>query len=158
VNAYAPQPYALLQTSLDPTAPAGAFYRGQSHVLTELSDDTVEWLIARAHELPTPETMIHVHQVGGAAARGPRDDLMNSLRASAFVVNIVGCAMGAGDYPRLTDWVRSAGSAFGPETTHRAYVNFSDAVDVTRSGAYTNDQREQLLALKRDFDPTGVFV
>jgi hypothetical protein len=158
VNAYAPQSFTTLQSSLDPTAPPGAFYQGKSHMLAELSDDTVDWLAARAHDLPTPETMIHVHQLGGAAARGATDDFVASLRRSAFVVNVVGCCMAAPDYSRIRDWVQTAAKVFGPETAHRSYVNFSDAAEVAGSSAYTSEQREQLLALKRDFDPTGVFA
>jgi len=158
VNALATQSYALFQTTLDPTAPSGAYYYWKSHMLAELSDEMLDWLATRALELPTPETMIHVHQLGGAVARGADDDLMTSLRKSAFVVNIVGCCMDRGDQPRMMDWVRSAAAVFGPETARRSYVNFSDAVDPIQSGAFSGDLRQRLLTLKRDFDPAGTFV
>jgi hypothetical protein len=158
VNAFATQSYAPFQASLDPTAPSGAYYYWKSHMLTELTDEMIDWLAARALELPTPETMIHVHQLGGAAARGADEDLMAPLRKSAFVVNIVGCCMERRDLPRLADWVRSAAAVFGPETARRSYVNFSDAIDPAHSGAFSSEHREQLLALKRDLDPAGTFV
>ena len=158
VNAFTQQPYPLFQTTLDPTAPAGAHYHMKSNLLPELSDEVLDWLAARALDLPTPETMIHVHQLGGATARGADDDLMASLRKSAFVVNVVGCCMERRDLPRVTEWVRSAAAMFGPETARRAYVNFSDAVDPIRSGAFTADLQQQWLKVKRDFDPAGTFV
>ena len=158
VNAFAPQPYALFQTSLDLTAPSGAHYYWKSHMLGELTDEVLDSLAARALDLPAPETMIHIHQLGGAAARGARDDLMGPLRKSAFIVNVVGCCMDARGYSPLAEWVRSAASIFGPETARRSYVNFSDAVDPIQCGAFSSDSQQQWLALKRDFDPAGVFV
>jgi FAD/FMN-containing dehydrogenase len=157
-NAFAAQPYALLQTSLDPTAPSGAHYYWKSHTLAELSDELLDWLAARALELPTPETVIHVHQLGGAVARGDDGDLTASLRQSAFVANVVGCCLDARDLPRLADWVRSAAAVFGPETARRPFVNFSDASDPIQSGAYSSELQQRLSALKRDIDPAGTFV
>jgi hypothetical protein len=158
VNAFAPQPYPQLQSSLDPTAPSGAHYYWKSHMLGELSDALVDSLARIALELPTPETMIHVHQVGGAATRGADGDLTSSLRKSNFVVNVVGCCSKVVDYGNLTSWVRSAASIFGPETVRRSYVNFNDALDPIQSGAFSSEQQQQWLALKRDVDPAGIFV
>jgi hypothetical protein len=158
VNAFAMQPYALFQTSLDPTAPQGAFYHWKSHMIAELNDELLDALALRALELPTPETMIHVHQLGGAVADAAADDLAASLRKSAFVVNVVGCCLDRRDQPRMIDWVRDAASIFGPATARRSYVNFSDASDPLQSGAFSAEQRQQLVALKRDFDPAGTFV
>jgi FAD/FMN-containing dehydrogenase len=158
VNAFAPHPYAPFQARLDPTAPSGAYYYGKSHMLAELTDETIDWLAARALELPTLETMIHVHQLGGAAARGADDDLVAPLRKSAFVVNILASSMDRREQPRMAEWVRSAASVFGAETARRSYVNFSDAVDPLQSGAFSSELQQRLLALKRDLDPAGTFV
>ena len=132
-------------------------------MLGELTDEIVDSLAARALDLPAPETMIHIHQVGGAATRGADaqsadDDLLTSLRKSEFIVNVVGCCLNAADYSPLTDWVRDAASVFGPETQRRSYVNFSDAADPIRSATFSSDVREKWLALKRDLDPAGMFV
>jgi hypothetical protein len=158
VDAFAPQPYAMLQTSLDLTAPNGAFYYQKSHLLSELDDATIDWLAARALDLPTPETMIHVHQLGGAASRGSDDDPAQSLRRHAFLTSIVGCSLDRAAYSRMNDWVKAAGDALGAEPQRRSYVSFSEAIEPLQSGAFSEDLQQRLSALKRDLDPAGRFV
>jgi FAD/FMN-containing dehydrogenase len=157
VDAFAAQPFPQLQASLDPTAPTGAHYYGKSRFLSELNDHAIDSLVARAFDLPTLETMIHVHQLGGAAARGAKSDATALLRENAFVVNVIACSPRAHD-PQAVVWVRGAAEALGPEAPRTAYLNFSDASEAFPATAFASEVQQRLVELKRDFDPSGLFV
>lgn len=153
----APTPYPVLQTSLDPTAPAGMQNYWSSRFLTQLDDNALEWFAAQALTLPSPLSAIHCHQLGGAVARGDAHDAAGDLRRHSYLINAIGVSPEPRDMERLTTWAHRCSAGFRPEPT-RTYVNFSGAAEAFPAAAFANEAQERLQAIKREHDPAGLFM
>jgi hypothetical protein len=152
----APQTYPGLQQSLDPTAPYGLRNCWQSRFMRELTDGAIEWFADQALRLPTPLSMIHCHQLGGAVARGASDEPSSLLRRHGFVMNVAGAWPSLEHDASVASWVRSCADGFAPAET-RAYVNFSADSAAFSNNAFAGDIQRKLFEIKRDFDPSDLF-
>ncbi|MEP7245636.1 MAG: FAD-binding oxidoreductase [Gammaproteobacteria bacterium] len=97
VDMIGPVPYPALQSSLDPTAPRGMQNWWESRYLKGLDDAALDWFAAQSLALPTPASMIHMHQLGGAVSRGEHTDAAVDLRRNAYVINAIGATDAAAD-------------------------------------------------------------
>ena len=153
VDLVAPMPYVALQSMLDQTAPHGLNYYDKQHYLPEVSDAFIDTLLAGFVKAPTPQSHVITAWLGGAIDRG--GDTAFSHRGARAMSWLIGCS---GDEPiePTTEWVRRTFKATEPFATGGVYVN---ALDLGRSvrEAYADDVWERLVAVKRRYDPHGVF-
>lgn len=152
----APTAYAALQTSLDPSAPPGMHNYWSSRFLPKLSDATIEWFAAQALTLPTPMSMIHCHQLGGAVARG-KADAAALLRRNPYLINAIGMSGDPADRERITAWAHRCAEGFGQEAAP-TYVNFSGAEGMFPAEAFAAEARRRLESIKRQYDPEDRFA
>jgi FAD/FMN-containing dehydrogenase len=73
-----------------------------------------------------------------------------------YVLNAVTGWTDAADGDAHTQWARAVVAAAEAVSTGRAYVNFQGDADVSRT-AYGTGTYDQLVELKRQYDPTNVF-
>ena len=149
--------YPTLQASLDPTAPYGHRNYWRSACLPALDDAAIEWIAARCLELPTPHSMIHVHQLGGAIARGSLSNAAGPLRNYEFIVNTVATWERARQDDEVVAWARRCGDGFTGAATRRAYVNFSGN-DAAREESFAPDVCSRIDEFKRRHDPQSLFL
>jgi FAD/FMN-containing dehydrogenase len=148
-----PMPYQFIQGLLDPLWPKGinAYFKG-TH-LAGLSDETIDSFARLHQEAPGPQCEIHVHQMGGAVARG---DTAYPERSMEYVVNVVTGTPNPAELGANTEWARTVIASAKADETGRAYVNFlSEASDA--EAAYGEEKYARLVALKDEYDPTNVF-
>jgi hypothetical protein len=69
-DVFGPMPYTALQGMLDAGAPRGLrnYFRGG--YVSDLSDDVIDVALDHGARIPSPMSALHVHQMGGAVARG----------------------------------------------------------------------------------------
>jgi FAD/FMN-containing dehydrogenase len=152
----APMPYVALQSMIDETAPHGWRFYDRLHYLPEVSDGFIDTMLAGFEDVPTPETHVITGWMGGAVDRvAPGETAFGHRGARAFTW-IIGCS---GDRPLdpVVDWVRRVWDDTAPFAGEGVYVNALDADRPVRD-AYTDAVWERLVAVKRRYDPYGVFA
>jgi FAD/FMN-containing dehydrogenase len=150
-----PMPYVALQSMLDATAPHGLQYHDRMHYLPEVGDGFIDALISGFASVPTPQTHVVTGWMGGAIDRvAPGATAFGHREARAFTW-IIGCS-GEEPVDAVAQWVRRVWDDTAPFATGGVYVN---ALDVERSvrDAYAAEIWERLIAVKRRYDPLGVF-
>lgn len=151
-------PYPLFQSSLDATAPHGVRNYWRSLCLKQLDDAAIDWLAESCMELPTPMSMIHIHQLGGAITRGNPQDAAGDLREYAFVMNVVATWPSASQDGAVIEWVRRRGNGPGELRPGRAYVNFSGSDATQPEVAFDPRWLARTQAAKKNYDPERLFV
>ena len=151
----APMTYCGLQTMLDETAPPGWSYYDRMHYLPELSDAFIDELIAGVERAPSPLAQVNVARMGGVISRVPAGATAFGHRDAHTLVWFIGSS---GDEPigPVADWVRRLWSETERFATGGVYANALHAERSVRD-AYADDVWERLVAVKRRYDPEGVF-
>lgn len=153
-----PVPYAVLQSMFDASAPAGMNHYWKSHYLEALDDAAIDTILTHAAAMPAPFSQIHLHQLGGAAARVRESDTAFGHRDAAFTLNIIGTWLEAHETDQGIRWVRDFWSAMEPFSSG-VYVNFlGEEGDALVRAAYDPAAYQRLVALKQKYDPTNFFV
>jgi FAD/FMN-containing dehydrogenase len=155
VDLVAPMPYVALQAMLDETAPHGRRYYDKLHYLPEVGDAFIDALLAGFAEVPTPHSHVMTAWMGGAIDRVAPDDTAFGHRGARAFTWLIGCS---GDEPvePAVDWVRRVFDATAPFASAGVYVNALDDGRPVRD-AYTDEIWGRLVAVKRRYDPDGVF-
>ena len=140
---------------IDPTAPHGWQFYDRQHFLDEVSDGFIDTLLAGFETVPTPQAHVVTGWLGGAVDRTPAGETAFGHRGARAFTWIIGCS---GDEPvdEVAGWVRSVWDATEPFATGGVYVNALNAERSVRD-AYADDIWERLVAVKRRYDPDGVF-
>jgi FAD/FMN-containing dehydrogenase len=155
VDLVAPMPYVALQSMLDETAPSGLRYYDKLHFLPEVSDGFIDALLARFADVPAPQSHVMTAWMGGAVDRVAPGDTAFGHRAARAFTWLIGCS-GEDAIEPAADWVRRVFDATAPFASAGVYVN---ALDDGRpvGEAYTEEILKRLIAVKRRYDPEGVF-
>jgi FAD/FMN-containing dehydrogenase len=154
-DANGPMPYPVLQQLQDAGAPHGIRSYWKSGYLAALTADVRELLADAASAAPTPQSQIHVQQLGAAMARGTEGAVGH--RDAAYVVNILGNTMDPREEEAATSWVRETWQRLQPHCSG-AYVNFLDGDDGARvESAFSPEAWRRLQVVKRQWDPDNVF-
>jgi len=150
-------PYLVLQTLVDPGWGPGARNYFTSSFLSGLPDAAIDILAAAHQSRPSPFNEIHLHQMGGAAARIGADVSAFGNRAAPFLLNIICRWLEPGDDDRELAWARGLRDAMQPFATGGTYVNFLGLGDRGVRDAYDAERYARLIDLKRCWDPTNAF-
>jgi FAD/FMN-containing dehydrogenase len=154
----APMPYVGMQSLLDPLWGPGARNYFKAGWLRGLDDDAVDTLVRYHHEVTSPKTEIHVHQMGGAVAGVPAGATAFGDRSAPFLLNIIASTFTADGYPEAVQWAQQFHAAMEPALTGGTYVNFlSDEGEERVHAAYERETFARLQALKDEYDPTNLF-
>jgi FAD/FMN-containing dehydrogenase len=150
-------PYTVLQTLVDPGWGPGARNYFTALFLTGLPDPAIEVLAAAHRSRPSPFNEIHLHQMGGVAARIGADASAFGNREAPFLMNIVARWLEPTDDETELAWARELRDAMQPFATGGTYVNFLGVGDAGVRDAYDTERYARLVDLKRRWDPTNAF-
>jgi FAD/FMN-containing dehydrogenase len=157
-DAVAPTPYTEVQSRSDPLYAKGARNYWKSHNLTNLSDEFIDALVQCAAQLPTPQSDILMHQLGGRINDVAPEAIAYPHRDSEFVVT----PGGRWTEPSLDEeciaWVRECHAALAKYVTGGVYMNFlgHDESQDRLQAAY-GDNAERLRKIKASYDPDNFF-
>jgi FAD/FMN-containing dehydrogenase len=150
-----PMPYLALQSMLDETAPHGWRFYDRLHYLPEVSDALIDALLSGFERAPTPQSHVVTGWMGGAIDRVSAGATAFGHRGAHALTWIIGCS-GDGPVRPAADWVRRVWHDTAPFAAGGVYVNALD-VDRPVRDAYADEVWERLVAVKRRYDPEGVF-
>jgi FAD/FMN-containing dehydrogenase len=155
VDLVAPMPYVALQSMLDETAPHGWRFYDRAHYLPEVGDGFIEALLDGFESVPTPQAHVVTGWLGGAVDRAAPGETAFGHRGARAFTWIIGSS---GDEPLgpVTDWVRRLWEETAPFATGGVYVNALNSERSVRD-AYADEIWERLVAVKRRYDPDGIF-
>lgn len=152
------QPYAQVQSNLDPFEPAGEHYYWRTEFVAELSDELVSTVTELAGECPVPEAQIGFLHLEGAMNERASDDGAVGNRDARFALGVMGkWAPGEPEEERYAAWVRDAHERIRPFGTGATYINFQTADEgEERIAATYGENLERLAEIKARYDPENV--
>jgi FAD/FMN-containing dehydrogenase len=151
-----PLPYTSMQAMLDASFPYGRQNYWKSNYVATLTDAAIETIVEHAAAVPSPHTVVVIHDFHGAVGRVTPDATAFPHRAPAHSVGIFSNWENIADSERNSSWTRAFSDALQPHASG-VYVNDlgSEGQERVRSAYGTNYER--LLALKRTYDPANFF-
>jgi hypothetical protein len=152
-----PTPYVDWQQAFDPLLTPGARNYWKSHNFGELSDQTINILVAYAQDLPSGFSEIFIAQMGGETSRIAADATAYVGRDAAFVLNVHTRWEDSADDDRCVAWAREFFDATLPGAIDGAYVNFMTADESGRVEAAYGANHERLVGVKDHYDPDNMF-
>jgi FAD/FMN-containing dehydrogenase len=158
VDLIGPMSYTALQTMFDASAEPGTRNYWRSNYMTDLSDAAIDAVVARADEIPSPQTMLLFEHMQGAVARLGEQATAFSNRSAKYNFSVLSVWTDPADDDRNVTWTRAFGDAMKAFTTGAGYVNYmSDDESAQRVRATYQANYDRLVAVKRKYDPTNFF-
>ncbi len=155
-DAVGPIPYTEAQSMLDDLYGEGARNYWKAPNFTELTEGTIDTIVDYATRLPTPESEILVHQVGGAVNDVSTDATAYPHRDTEYIVTVAARWDEASRDEECIEWVRECHDALAEDATGGTYVNFEAEREGRERNAY-GENYDRLAELKRAYDPENVF-
>jgi FAD/FMN-containing dehydrogenase len=158
VDLLGPIPYVALQQLIDPLWTKGVRNHMKAGYLSGLEDAAIDRLIHGFEHKPSPQSELHVHLMGGAAARVPADASAFPHRDAPFVMNLISRWEDPAQDEEALAWGRDLYASMQEHTTGGAYINFLDDEGAGRvRDAYGDETWRRLQAVKAVYDPDNVF-
>jgi hypothetical protein len=151
------QPYTAWQQAFDPLLTPGARNYWKSHNFTHLREGAIDVIIAYAAKLPSPHCEIFIGTIGGQTGRVSPEAMAYSNRDANYVMNVHGRWESAADDERCIAWAREFFVRSRPFASEGAYINFMTQDETDRIGFAYGATYNQLVELKRKYDPTNFF-
>lgn len=146
-----------LQTMADADFPHGRRYYTKSGYFKSLEDSSIDRLVESVATTPSPETMIELAYLGGAAGQmGARETAFGD-RSAPFVLTLLANWSEASDDSRHIDWVRGIFAQLSPAMKPGVYVNFMSADEQDRVPEAYHERWERIIAVKSHYDPGNFF-
>jgi FAD/FMN-containing dehydrogenase len=156
-----PTPFVGVQTGFDPLFPRDtlrAYWKSQ--YLSELTDDAIDTIAAKAGERPAPLTLVNTFHMGGAIAKVGEEDTAFATRTAPYMISIDGMWSDAAEDAANVAWVRSAWSEIAEFGTGEVYLNFTglanEAAQAGVDSAFGRNLR-RLAEVKAEYDPNNFF-
>jgi FAD/FMN-containing dehydrogenase len=157
VDLLGPMPYTALQQLLDGGVPFGLQVYLRSDYLTELNDEVIDTIVAKAAGVTSPLSTVIVLPLGGAVGRVGELDTAFGHRDMPFAVVVFSIWTDPAEADRHLQWGRDFGAAMQPYSGG-VYVNEMGVEGEARvRAAYHPQAYERLVALKNKYDPTNLF-
>lgn len=151
-----PMPPAAINSAFDAIYPAGDQWYWRSHVVTEISDDSIAQNMEFARSLPTWKCTTHFYPISGAASRVAATDTAWSARDGGWVQVIVGVDPDPANAELVTKWARDYSEAVQPYGSG-GYVNMIMDEGDDRVRTIYGSNYERLAKVKAQYDPDNVF-
>jgi FAD/FMN-containing dehydrogenase len=153
------RPYAQLQALLDAQQPKGRRYYWKSEYLGDLTPEAIATYRECAATIRSPHSAMIFFQLGGALNELPIEHSPMGNRATKYVLNVAAAWDPASEDATHVGWARDSWQAMRKYSTGGVYVNFltEDEGPERIAAAYAGGTFEKLAALKRKYDPQGLF-
>jgi hypothetical protein len=146
-----------LQTMADSDFPHGRRYYTKSGYFGSLDDPTIDRLLDAVATIPSPETIIELAYLGGAAAEVGADETAFGDRSTPFVLTLLANWTEASDDAAHISWVRGAFNRLRPAMKPGVYVNFMSGDEQDRVPEAYHQRWERMVAVKSHYDPDNFF-
>ncbi|MGY4769748.1 FAD-binding oxidoreductase [Kribbella sp. CWNU-51] len=154
----APMPYGAMLGLFDEHIANGRHYAIKTRSLSSLGAGAVAALI-KAGELKTsPTSGIVLHHLRGAGTRIAQDQTAFGLRQEHFAVEIVAAWEAGEDAELHRGWAADTSAALEPYALPGGYPNLLGPDEEAQIAQAYGGNTPRLLAVKKRFDPTGVFT
>jgi FAD/FMN-containing dehydrogenase len=153
-----PLPYSVQNGLLDAAFPKGGLNYWKAQFLTELSDASIDALVAGFEACQLPLSQIVVEHFHGAASRVPVGDTACALRVEGFNVVVISQWIEPRDTEAGMSWCRKTYSSLEPFFSKTRYLNYLEA-DVAGDPAAIayGSNYPKLRQLKAKYDPDNFF-
>jgi FAD/FMN-containing dehydrogenase len=156
-DAVRPMPYRALQSMLDGSAAPGNHAYWRSHHFDDLSDGTIDAVMASAASQTSPLSLQMGWVLGGAMARVPAYATAMGARSRGFELQLIAVwPPSQSDGERHRQWVLDGWTALRPHAAGQLATFLSDEGEAGVQAAY-GDRMGRLVALKDRVDPTNLF-
>src|SRR5712671_468763 len=115
--------FTNLQTMADSDFPHGRRYYTKSGYFTYLDDASIDLLIDAVATIPSPETMIELTYLGGAAGQVDAHETAFGDRSAPFVLTLLANWSEASDDAGNMSWVRGLFNQLRPAMKPGVYIN-----------------------------------
>lgn len=153
----APRTYVEMQRITDDSWPRGRLYYWKSSLVRDLADGAIETLLEHAARKPTPESVIYLQQLHGAAARVSAEETAFPHRYDHYNCGAMLNTHDPADVEAGMRWSRAAWEAMQPFAQRGNYVNDLGEEGELRVREAYGPNFERLRDLKRRYDPDNVF-
>ena len=130
-----------MQQLLDPLWGRGARNHMKAGYLGNLGSGAIDALLRGWEAKPSPMSELHVHHMGGAAARVAGDSSAFPHRDAPYVANFISRWTDAETDDEQIEWGRDVYSSLAEHTTGGAYINFLSDEGQDRVRAAYGDER-----------------
>jgi FAD/FMN-containing dehydrogenase len=152
-----PMPFPALQSAFDALYPPGHQWYWKADFFRELPDEAIDRHVEFAHELPTPQSTMHLYPVNGAAHRPGKEDTAWSYRDANWGQVIVGVDPDPANNDKMIAWARDYWAALHPYSAGGAYVNMMMDEGEERVRASYRGNYERLAQVKAEYDRENFF-
>jgi hypothetical protein len=146
-----------LQTMADSDFPHGRRYYTKSGYFTYLDDASMDRLIDSLATIPSPETMIELAYLGGAAGSVAAHETAFGDRSAPFVLTLLANWAEASADAAHISWVRETFQQLRPAMKPGVYVNFMSDDEQDRVPEAYQVRWDRMVAVKSHYDPTNFF-
>jgi hypothetical protein len=146
-----------LQTMADSDFPHGRRYYTKSGYFTYLDDGSMDLMMEAVAQIPSPDTMIELAYLGGAAAQVAAHETSFGDRSAPFVLTLLANWSEASADADNISWVRSLFNKLRPAMKPGVYVNFMSGDEQDRVPEAYRERWERMVAVKSHYDPGNFF-
>lgn len=155
-DAVAPTLYTAAQSMLDDLYAKGARNYWKAQNFTELTEEAIDTIVEYGERLPTPQSDILLHQVGGAINDVDSDATAYPHRDTEFIVTPGARWEDPANDDACIAWVRKCYDALAADATGDTYVNFEGDREGQERNAY-GENYDRLVEVKNKWDPENLF-
>jgi len=149
--------FTNLQTMADSDFPHGRRYYTKSGYFTYLDDTSIDRMMEAVSTMPSPETIIELAYLGGAAGQVAANETSFGDRSAPFVLTLLANWMEASADADNIAWVRGLFHTLRPAMKPGVYVNFMSGDEQDRVPEAYRERWDRMVAVKSHYDPSNFF-
>jgi hypothetical protein len=149
--------FLTLQTMADSDFPHGRRYYTKSGYFNYLDNGSIDRLMASLATIPSPETMIELAYLGGAASQVRASETAFGDRSAPFVITLLANWAEASADSLQISWVRGLFQQLRPAMKPGVYVNFMSGDEQDRVPEAYQERWDRMVAVKSHYDPNNFF-
>jgi len=146
-----------LQTMADSDFPHGRRYYTKSGYFTYLDDASMDLMMEAVAQIPSPETMIELAYLGGAAVQVAAHETSFGDRSAPFVLTLLANWSETSADAKNISWVRGLFNKLQPAMKPGVYVNFMSGDEQDRVPEAYRERWDRMVAVKSHYDPANFF-
>lgn len=143
-----------MEASVEP--PPGNRWYGKSGFWKQISDSSIETLVAGVDPLSGPLTMVFLEPMGGAIGRVPATATAFPHREAPYNFGITAGWIDEDDDEQNIGWARYLYASL-EQYSAGVYVNYANEDEAHRRGEAYGENYERLVEVKKKWDPDNLF-
>ena len=149
--------FLTLQTMADSDFPHGRRYYTKSGYFNHLDSSSMDRMIEALTTFPSPETIIELAYLGGAAAQVEAKETAFGDRSAPFVLTLLANWLEASADASNIAWARGLFNKLRPTMKPGVYVNFMSGDEQDRVTEAYQERWDHIVAVKSKYDPNNFF-